>query len=233
MLTILVASSEELSLRGPLNLANYNESTLLSDLTYSAVEVADKSSESGFAVDGQSSMVGVLYIKNENTSTGLSAPNVIQNSASGDGTRVEAALYAPSIGTSPVRVDAANAWINVSTGIPYEFPCIENSQLSPAQFSKDVVYNNNISSKGQFLGRTAVRRGATVTLKPLSFIATVDRMNEVLELFEKLETRACYVHYKVADKDFVHYGWTESEPKYRYTADEEYVQVSFTLRCPA
>lgn len=123
--------------------------------------------------------------------------------------------------------------INIAYGNAYEFPCIENSQLSPAQFNKDVVYNNNISSKGHFLGRTAVRRGATVTLEPLSFIATVDRMNEILELFEKLETRACYVHYKVADKNFVHYGWTESEPNYQYTADEEYVQVSFTLRCPA
>lgn len=135
-------------------------------------------------------------------------------------------MYIDWQGEAPVVVNAAY-------GNAYEFPCIENTQLSPAQFNKDVVYNNNISSKGQFLGRTAVRRGATVTLKPLSFIATVDRMNEILELFEKLETRACYVHYKVADKDFVHYGWTESEPNYQYTADEEYVQVSFTLRCPA
>lgn len=224
------------------------DDNIASDLTYNGA-VPDSSSASVIVNTGATGQkaVGAIFQNNGATMSDATVERLdlsgtaimYKNSASGSQThsiyfiRAAGILDFPSLVLKAAWQGGTPTLINTAYGNAYEFPCIENTQLSPAQFNKDVVYNNNISSKGHFLGRTAVRRGATVTLEPLSFIATTDRMNEILELFEKLETRACYVHYKVADKDFVHYGWTENDPKYRYTADEEYVQVSFTLRCPA
>src|SRR5699024_6308737 len=219
-----------------------NPELSISDVTYEAASVSDSSSAAIAAYDqvvvGKTVAAGVVLSDANYSAIGLTnmgGPPGIRGLPRRSGINIfmTDAATGGSLRALGFVVNGVSSIINFSGGEPYEFPCIENTQLSPAQFNKDVVYNNNISSKGHFLGRTAVRRGATVTLEPLSFIATTDRMNEILELFEKLETRACYVHYKVADKDFVHYGWTESEPSYQYTADEEYVQVSFTLRCPA
>jgi|SRR5690625_1243483 len=215
-----------------------NDSSVLIDTSEGAPKPSEKRSVFALVFGGKSGTQDVSGTL-ENFDTSLVLPMTAQ-SGSAKQSVAPLMFVVPSTWVESSLLRMRLDWqgntptlINIAYGNAYEFPCIENTQLSPAQFNKDVVYNNNISSKGHFLGRTAVRRGATVTLEPLSFIATTDRMNEILELFEKLETRACYVHYKVADKDFVHYGWTESEPNYRYTADEEYVQVSFTLRCPA
>lgn len=123
--------------------------------------------------------------------------------------------------------------INIAYGLCYEFPCIENSSLAPAEFNPTITYNNNISQRGAFIGRTVVRKSSSLDIRPLSFVADATRRDEVLQMLAEIETRAFYVHYKVNSVDYVNYGWLDETPTIEYVGDEEYMRISIRMRCPA
>lgn len=123
--------------------------------------------------------------------------------------------------------------VNVAIGHVYEYPCVANGSFTPAAFNVSTTYHNNISEKGLFIGRSVVRKSSSVSIQPLSFRASAERMGEVLDMFDSMRKHAVYVHHEVGGENFVYYGWTDNDPSFQYIGEGREVEISFNLRCPA
>lgn len=121
--------------------------------------------------------------------------------------------------------------IHLAPCAKYEFPDLENNAWSPLEFNEQVKYHNNMSGTGEFIGRSIVRSGRTVSVTPLSFNAPIGKMNE-LETIKKAMQKAPFYVKMLAPNGAVYcvYGWTEDEPTINYLPDYGQVSFSFKMR---
>lgn len=149
--------------------------------------------------------------------------------------------------TSPVS-EKLNAWVsdNVTSTARlsgrvihfapctrYEFDGLEKSSWTPDVFNEDVTYHNNMSSTGQFIGRSIVRASKTVAINPISFNAPISRLAEVQAMIKAMRAAPFYVKVCAPYAEYVTYGWTEKEPKIQYLDDFGQMTISFSMRSTA
>lgn len=120
--------------------------------------------------------------------------------------------------------------IHLASGTAYDFPALPASEFTPRQY--DTTFTNNISGMGEFLGRSVVRRGLTVSLAPMSFSCDASRFSDVDKVVQAMRTGCVYVLADTPAGQEVYYGWTEQEPEVKYTGDVSQASISFSLRCP-
>lgn len=115
----------------------------------------------------------------------------------------------------------------------YAFPGLEKADWSPDVFRDDIVYHNNMSGTGQFIGRSIIRRGRDMSVAPISFNAPASRMVEIRAMLDAMEKAPFYVKVCAPYATYVVYGWTTGTPNVSYSADFGQVTVSFSMRTTA
>ena len=115
----------------------------------------------------------------------------------------------------------------------HHFPSLSKEDWTPDVFSEDVTYHNNMSGTGQFIGRSVIRRSRSVAVRPISFHAPVERMEELQTLAKSMEAAPFYVKVRAPFSTYVMYGWTENPPVVSYSSDFGQATMSFNMRLTA
>lgn len=201
-----------------------NVEAALNQYTYEAASVATSAGGTVALSNGQSKALGFVSSGSEPT-----ADKPLIKSALKNGKTVS--IVKPFSGSITVSFPMAGSDIyNVTHSKAYTFEGVENGSFTPPALNKKAKYNNNISHKGEFLGRTVISESSSMDLKFITFKATKSRLEEVQELFDKLQENAFYIHFKVDGMDYVHYGWTDGDPEIEYNGDETEMQITLKMR---
>lgn len=132
--------------------------------------------------------------------------------------------------TDTAALTGAGYIVHLAPCDAYHMPSLPAETFQIPHLNPKTTYSNNISGRGEFIGRSVVRRGESVSIKPMSFACPVSRLAELKQLKDDLQRGLFYVEVKVPDGGAVIMcGWTSDDPSINYIGDMTQVELSFSM----